>query len=390
MKNTNSGWVIFISGAGLLLFFLVMDNLAGMFGLLNHLLQVIRPLLIGFCLAYVINIPLRFLERKVFTETRIKHRKLQRILSMVCVLILAVFVLALILYMIVPQLIQALVELQETLPGVIDRLINWMNGIFERFSIDYIVKPLNEMDPETIINQVYHFLFNNDFDPLNTTLGLASSLIEILTTFFLSIIFALYLCFAKESLGATLQRIAQAVLGSERTKKANDLLELTDTTFRKFIVGQLTECFILGSIFFVGMTILGFPYASMISVLVGTFALVPIIGGITAMLIGVILVASINPELGFWFYIFNQTVQQIENDIIYPKVVGQSVGLPAVYVLMSVLIFGDLFGAFGMIVAVPSMSLIYTLVSRWVNRRLNNKEEEIWIESDEIQKEKTI
>mgnify|MGYP000884854179 CR=1 FL=1 len=370
--ETKTGLIqILISGAILILFYLLMDHLPVLFSGASKALDLIRPLLIGCCIAYLLNIPMTWIESHLGKRLGVR---LKRTLALIAVLVLLLGFVVLVSVMVIPQLIKAISTLQSSLPSVLDASITWINHVLVDLKIDYTLGHVESWNINALMTTVLAFLFGSGFNPVDLTVNIFQAILGFMTQFFLSLIFSIYILLMKEKLGKSFKRLAQALFGEHRFyHQAAALVHLIDATFKRYVIGTLTECFILGMIFFVGMTLFRFPYASMIAVLVGTFAVVPIVGGITAMLMGVVLVASIHPELGFWFYIFNQVVQQVENDLIYPKVVGSSVGLPALLVLLAVLIFGDLFGAVGMIVAVPVVSVGYQLLTRFVSSQLERK-----------------
>ena len=199
----------------------------------------------------------------------------------------------------------------------------------------------------------------------------------------LGIVFAIYLLAQKENLGRQTKKSIRAIFGEERAKKIVDFSSLTNSVFTKFVTGQLTEACIIGVLCFIGMLIFGMPYAGIISILVGFTALIPIFGAFIGTGIGAFLILLENPLKAIWFVIFIIVLQQLEGNLIYPRVVGKSVGLPGIWVLAAVTIGGGLFGVMGMLFSVPICSVLYVMFREYVNRKSKEYQQEY--EPKEIQ-----
>ena len=209
---------------------------------------------------------------------------------------------------------------------------------------------------------------------ISSSFNFIVSIFSGLFNFVMGLVFALYLLLEKEKLQFQLKKIVLAYLPKNKVNSIFEFGALTNETFSKFIGGQFIEACILGSLCFVGMTVFGFPYAAAISVLVGVTALIPFFGAFIGVCIGAILIFAIDPTKSFWFIVFFLILQQIEGNMIYPKVVGDSVGLPAIWVILAVTIGGSLFGIVGMMIGVPFVSVLYKTLRKNVYNILKNKE----------------
>lgn len=362
-----------IAGCGIILFYLFLSSFKVVEEKFFFFLGLIQPFIVGFAIAFLVNIPLSFIENKILTEKVIKSKGLRRMLSIVIVFVILILFLTLIVWLIVPNLIYAFSQLQNSLPTVVDNVVTWINQTLTSMGMSYQIPSISSLTLEDMLNSLRTFFFQNSSGLVETTISFLQAFLQVITSFFISLIFAIYMLIDKENMIRRVNRIFVAILSTKVYQDTVEFGSFVSSVFKRFFVGQFVECLLLGVLFFVGMSIFNFPYATMIAVMTGTFALVPYIGGYTSMAIGVVLIASVSPEQALWFYVFNQVIHEFSNDVIYPKIVGKSVGLPAILVVISVLAFGSLFGPLGMILAVPTCSIAYTMIGRWVNKRLEEK-----------------
>ncbi|MBR5472914.1 MAG: AI-2E family transporter, partial [Clostridia bacterium] len=211
---------------------------------------------------------------------------------------------------------------------------------------------------------------------LGTTVNVTTSIVSIVVDLVLGVVFAIYLLAQKEKLGNQIKRACLALFGKTRADRLVELAALTDNVFAKFVTGQLTEAIIIGILCFIGMTIFRMPYAGIISVLVGFTALVPMVGSFIGTGIGAVLILFEDPIKAVWFVLFIIILQQFEGNLIYPKVVGKSVGLPGIWVLVSVTVGGALFGIPGMLFSVPLCTVVYVVFKEYVNDKIKNPQSE--------------
>lgn len=334
-------------------------------------LALLKPLFYGIVIAFVLNVPMKLIEKNLIKYfPKLEGKGYLRLISILLSLILVIVIISTVIGLLAPQLYSTISQLLVSLPSYIDNIETMLNQIFEALKIDYKVSfdtilaiPLNE-----IINAVS--VYFNTY--ANVLIENAVSLTGFLGNLFLGFMLSFYLLSGKENIIKGLKNFTIAVFGDKGSVYLIKVAVLVNKIFEQFISGQLVEMVILASIFYIGLSLFNMPYALLISILTGISGIIPIIGAMMAMIFGSILIlGSKSLEWVIGFIALFQVLQQFENNFVYPKVVGESVGLPGIFVLLSIIIFGDLFGAVGMIIAVPSMAVIYALVSEFVLNRIN-------------------
>ena len=354
--------------------------------LIGKCLALLSPFLVGFGIAFVLDRPVQFFTR-IFNNL-IHREKLRRRLAhglgILTTYLLVVVVLVLAGVFIVPQLahsISTLMGYMGRLQELADWITNWL-GIdpIDISSVSVFLKELLD-NPAGVANQIFPYIY-----------GFTSSVISFAANGILSVVTSVYLLADKKRLLIRCRKISYTIFPYRRAKRIGERMHLIGDTFAKFIDGQFTEAVILGVLCFIGMLIFRFEYALLISVIIATFNMIPYIGAWLGSVPAIfILLMTDNPINALWFVIFLITLQQIESNLIYPKVVGESVGLPALWVLLSVVVFGGLFGFVGMLVAVPTMSVIYRLMREYTGKRLRKKVDDIEQEDpDEAKDLRTI
>ena len=227
------------------------------------------------------------------------------------------------------------------------------------------------------MDSAYNFIIRGDSGLFSTTWGITSSILGIFINIALGMVFSIYILFQKETLGKQMRKLLHAFLSKDTAESILEVGALANDVFSNFIKGQFFEALIIGILCFIGMNILSLPYTMAISALVGFTALIPLIGAFIGTGIGVFLIIMVSPVKAFWFVIFIIVLQQIESNLIYPRVVGTSVGLPEIWVLLAVTVGAASFGILGILVAVPISSVLYSLLRRAVDRRLSEKGKKI-------------
>lgn len=356
---------------------------------------LILPFLIGGILAFIINVPMRFLENKLF-ETPYRKRmkgsknaakahstppvwyRMKRPLSLVLSILLVVGIVFVGMFLIVPEIansIQMVVSSAKQFPEQLHRwsqqLIDWMPQVavwLEELQLNL------DIDWQQTLMNVVSFLQNGAGNVLNTTFNVAASIFSGIVTGFLAMIFSFYLLLNKEKLGSQFKQILYACIREDHADYLVRVGQMVNRTFSNFLSGQCIEAVILGSLFFVTMSIFRFPYALMISVLISFTALIPVFGAFIGCFVGAFLILLVDPLRAFWFVILFLLLQQFEGNIIYPKVVGNSVGLPAMWVLVAVTLGGSTMGVLGMLVYIPLFSVLYSLTRESVHHKLKQKE----------------
>lgn len=337
------------------------------------LIGILSPFLIGGVMAFVLNIPMRAFEEKLLGRWRGKAAgKMKRPVCLVLAIISLVLVIAVVVGTVVPQVVSTATEIGKKIPAFTERVMESLNQLEKDYPelTEQIEKlELTEINWDSIVDSVIDFLKNGAGDMLNSTVSVASGIISGIVNVVISFIFALYILAQKEKLGEQGRRLLSAYLPEAVGMKILEICSLLYKNFSSFITGQCLEAVILGTMFVVSMTLCRMPYALMVGVLIAFTALIPIVGAFIGCGVGAFLILIDNPMQAFWFVILFLVLQQIEGNLIYPKVVGNSVGLPAIWVLMAVSVGGSLFGITGMLFFIPLTSSCYALLRESVNDR---------------------
>lgn len=331
--------------------------------------NILKPFILGGMIAFVINIPMAFFETKVFDR---HFRKGRRGVSMVLSFLAVILAVTLVVVTVIPQLFGAIKVLTNKIPIFWSGLISQLEIIFaENPELMEILNSFEtiQIDWQKIINTVLEFLRNGMGSMLTSTFTVASSIISSTVNFFIALVFSIYILVQKEKLGSQFKRLLQAYTTPKIYQGTLKVCGLLHQNFSHFITGQCTEAVILGLMFVISMTIFRFDYAVMIGVLIAFTALIPIVGAFIGCFIGAFLMLVDDPVKALWFVILFIVLQQIEGNLIYPHVVGNSVGLPSIWVLAAVTVGGSLMGVFGMLVFIPLLSTVYMLLREDVNKR---------------------
>lgn len=369
MKDkTRKDIIIIISYIALVIFALV--NFSKIFTFLGKVISIFSPFLLGIILAFVLNVLNNFIEKKIFGKIKPSKiwNKIKRPLCITLSLILVFLTIFFVMNLLIPQLKNSASLFTDTLPAYKEDII----GILNKFDID-----------ESTVNKVGEYLDNfgkvitdyikgNSKDVITVTTEVATSVVNIISKGIITFVFAIYMIAQKETLSRQINKVMKAYLKPKTINKINTVGTLANKTFSNFVTGQCLEALIFGSLVFVGMLIFRFPYASTIGVLLGFTALIPIFGAFIGTAIGFILIMMVSPVKAILFVVFIIILQQIEGNLIYPRVVGKSIGLPGMWVLLSVTVGGSIGGILGMLIATPLCSLLYALFTKMVNDRLKS------------------
>lgn len=373
--------------AALLILGLIYSN--QVFQGIAFLIGIITPFLAGGAIAFVLNIPMKAFEDRVFARWKGKSaKKCKRPVCLVLSIVSVLLVITVVVGTVVPQVASTATEIGKKIPAFMDRLMEELDLLAKKYPelTDQINKlDLEEINWDSLLNGIFDFLKNGAGDMLNSTVSVASGIISGIVNGVIAFIFALYILAQKERLENQGQRIISAYLPEAAGKKILEICSLLYKNFSSFITGQCLEAVILGTMFVISMSIFRMPYALMIGVLIAFTALIPIVGAFIGCAVGAFLILIDNPLQALWFIILFLILQQIEGNLIYPKVVGNSVGLPAIWVLMAVSVGGSLFGISGMLLFIPLMSTCYTLLRESVNKR-NSRRKPLAVIAPEKQK----
>lgn len=362
LKDNTKQMLILVVIASIL--FLIISKLDFIIAILLKIIKVIFPFILGIVTAFILNIPMTKIEE--FLKKHISNKKAPiRVISIILSLLLLMVIIFLVLFLLLPEVIENIKMLISTLPNLINNIENYLINLLDKYpDIQTKLKGILETNSlEQNIPQILNYL-------VNTAITFISSLVSGIITGFTALVFSIYMLSQKEYLLKGIKKVLTAYLKPSIVKKITNIAKLSNETFSKFISGQCVEAVILGTIFFIVLSLFKFPYALIISVLTTITALIPIFGALIAMVIGAILIAIESPLQALLFIIIFQIIQQIEGNFIYPKVVGKSVGLSPIWTLLSISVGGSLFGIAGMLIALPLASILYALLKENVNKRL--------------------
>ena len=339
---------------------------------------VISPFVLGGVIAFIVNIPMRFFEEKIFEKAKIKKKKwaekLARPLSLVLALLLIIGIIATVVLIVIPELGNTLLNLGKTIQDFIPKAQKWAIQTFK--DNQEIAKWIADIDFKwnEILAQGLDFLKNGASSVLGSTFEAAMSIISGVASFFISFVFSCYVLVQKEKLGEQVRKLMRAFMPEDWNNIFLALGSVVNKSFTNFFTGQCLEAVILGLMFLITMAIFRLPYALLISVLIAFTALIPIFGAFIGCGIGALLIFMVSPMKALIFIIMFLVLQQIEGNFIYPHVVGNSVGLPSIWVLVAVSVGGSLMGLAGMLIFIPITAVVYTMLRGIVNRRLGIKE----------------
>lgn len=366
----------------LLILFTVMlyvglQNIDVVLGVLGTMIGLVFPFILGGGIAFVLNVPMSFLERNIFGRGRLKNSrraaKAARPVSLILALLLVILIIMIAGFVILPELGNTVMGLGKGIETGIRNLQIWIDSTFQNNSA--IVEWANslEIEPQKMVDSIMGVLQNGVNNILSSavtvTVGIANTAMNASIAF----VFACYILIQKEKLMVQAKKALFALLPEKTVQYLLHVCSLANNTFSRFVTGQCIEAVILGTMFFVAMTIFRFPYAMLVGVLIAFTALIPIFGAFIGCVISALLILLVSPMKALLFLILFLVLQQIEGNLIYPHVVGGSVGLPSVWVLVAVTVGGSLMGVAGMLIFIPLVSVIYALFREWMYKSLKKK-----------------
>ena len=356
---------------GLLRFDVVLDAV-------GFLLHILFPFLLGGAIAFVLSVPMNRIDQRLFGKAKegSKLDKASAPLSLVITLVLVLAVLSLVVIVVLPELGSTIAMLGKTLPEKVPALLKKIEALFANNPnlILYIEELESSLNWDEILNQMVTFFRIGANTMLDSTISVATGIVSGVGTFFIAFVFACYILLQQTFLRRQMTKLFFAYLKEKHAQEVLRICSLTYRTFSNFLTGQCMEAVILGLMFFITMTIFRFPFAVLVGVLIAFTALIPIFGAFIGCFVGAFLILTVDPKQALFFVIMFLILQQIEGNLIYPKVVGGSIGLPAIWVLAAVSLGGSLFGVVGMLVFIPIVSVLYTLLKENVNKRLDEKQ----------------
>ncbi len=373
MKFENIKKPIWIITYAIILYFIV-NHLGTFIGYINSGIKIFTPLIIGGVLAFIINLILRFIEKKLFNKIFSKKLdKVNNIRRPVCV-ILSYLVFAGIIFIIVKFISPKIQESLSTFTSRVPAYINSITAYFSQIAIDNNIaediwtKFLDNFG--AVVTNASQFLNSALPKIVDFTKTITSSVFDV----FIGLVFSAYMLLSKEKLLFTVKKIIYAHINKETADRIVGAFKHANKVFRSFVGGQITEAFILGILCYIGMIIFRMPYAPLISVIMGVSSLVPVIGPIVGTIPSALLILLESPVVALWFVVYIIVLQQVEGNIIYPRVVGSAIGLSGFWVLLAVTVGGGLFGVMGILLGVPLMAVLYTLYGGFVNKKIAEKD----------------
>lgn len=352
-------------------------NVEKVWGVIKILLNIIFPFILGGAIAFIINMPMRCIEKNIFRRGSEKYqkavKKIARPVSLVLSLVLILAVVVLVFFVVVPQLGDTVIRLSNDIRQFWPQVQEWAIRLFE--DNPEVVDWINsiEINWDKIVQGGIEFLKTGAGTILGSTYSVAKTIVSAATNFVIAFVFAVYIVLQKEKLSVQVSKIMYAFLPEKVVEKIQAVCLLTHKTFSNFLTGQCLEAVILGSMFFVVMVVFSFPYPLLVGVLIAFTALIPIFGAFIGCFVGTFLILMENPMQAIAFVAIFLILQQIEGNLIYPHVVGSSVGLPSIWVLVAVTLGASVMGIVGMLVFIPLLSVIYTLFRGYVYKRLKNR-----------------
>lgn len=346
-----------------------LNNYMIFFNIIKTISIVLTPFILGGAIAFILNIPMSKIEKILKNKLKLSSKGI-RTISIVLSLLLFVLVILFIALLLIPELIENIKMLIASIPQTVANVENFIVNLLDQSpDIQFQIKDMfsGSENITSIFSNVLNYAINSSVDFVKS---LVSGFVKIFT----SIIFSIYMLMQKETIISGAKKVLNAITSKENVNKVVEIAKLTNKTFSKFLTGQCLEACILGILMFIVLTIFRIPYALLISVLTSVTALIPVFGAWVAMIVGVILIMIVSPTQAIIFALIFLILQQIENNFIYPKVVGASVGLSPMWTLIAITVGGNLFGVLGMLIGLPLASVLYSIFKKSINDKLKEKE----------------
>ena len=360
-----SRWIIGIAFSCFVII-LALKNIPVIKDFISKATSIVMPLIIGLIFALIINVPMSFLEDHLWKKGTEKGAKIRRPLAFIMSLLFIIGIIVGVVWLVIPALVEAI-----TVIG--DGVMSYVNALSAMSKEEIAQLPVGRLllnvDWDKTLQTMQTFLKNQGSDIFNTAVGTVSSVVSGIYDFFIAAVFAVYILFNKEKLKEQTARLVKAWIPDNIADFTIHACRLLGKNFKNFVTGQSLEAVILGVLCIIGMLILKIPYAPMVGALVGVTAIIPVVGGFIGAFVGAFMILTVSPVKAVIFLIFILVLQQLEGNLIYPKVMGTSVNLPSMWILAAVTIGGGIAGAGGMLLAVPVASTLYVLVREATEKR---------------------
>lgn len=364
-KKNMKNMMLLISFAALMLW--VVFNYKVFIDLVNFIFKLLLPLIIGITVAFIINVPMKQIETKLFKVQKRKHKKCVRILSLIISILLIFGFVGLLIFLVVPEVIEAIINITKSITNGSNILSKFFDNISNMYpNVD---KYINKIDFSTLI----HKSVTSAGSMISFVVSMISSIISRLLIFFAGFIISIYILLDKENLSRQVKKILTAFFDEKVTNKVIRIIRISNITFTKFLTGQCLDALLIGFLFFVILSILNVPYAVILGILFSFTALIPYVGAFITLIVGTILIFVTSPVKAIWYIITFILIQQFDDNFTYPKIVGGSVGLPALWALLAVLVGGSIFGIVGMLISIPIASILYGVLKDYINQKIEKK-----------------
>ena len=371
-KENLRGLLLVICGG--IAFYSLLQNLPAVAMAVGWVLGILGPLLLGGAMAFILNVPMRAIERRLFPVRPGKQVKGRRPMALLITLLAVIGVLVLASSVIGPGIAEAVRSLAAQVPAAAERLWAQISRLEQYLPmLESLLADWNMEDWKNITQKAAQLLQSWGGGILSSGSMVIGGVVSGVSTFVIALIFAFYILLQKEKLGRQGRQVLYALLPERRADRTLEILRLSSRTFSSFLSGQCLEACILGTLFVVSMTIFRMPYALLVGVLISLTALIPIVGAFIGCGVGALLIAIADPWKALGFIVLFLVLQQVEGNLIYPHVVGSSVGLPSIWVLAAVTLGGSLMGILGMLVFIPLCSVLYALFRDYVKTRLSQR-----------------
>lgn len=346
--------------AGLILFIIYFRQVITV---IQNLWGVIFPLVLGLIIAYIVNMLMQFFEKHYLLSPHSKWaQKIKRPLCLLLSFALIILIIVMVINLILPQIIDTIGALSKVFPGYLDQINQWMHKHQDEWPSVAEWMRNNSLNWDKISSSITNYATQGLGDIVTSSVTLLSALASGIFNLIVAVVFSIYLLLGKERLLRQIKKIQLIFLGERNTEKWNTVLSIFHENFSRFITGQCTEALILGTLCILGMTLCRFPYASSIGIFIGVTSLIPIFGAYLGAVVGFLLIFPIDPTKALFFILFIIALQQIEGNLIYPKVMGNSIGLPGIWVFAAVILGAGLGGIVGMLFSVPVAATVYKLL----------------------------
>ncbi len=358
-------------GCILILIFWIVNHMGQLLALISIGAGIIMPFIVGACIAFILNVPMKEIEKHIFnSEKTKKFKKFRRVIAFFITFIAVIAIITLALFVIIPEVVNTGSQLMKQIPAATDELIAFLERTGQQYPVatDQITQWISNFKFD--INSLMDMGVTN---LLTSGIAAVTGVLSGFINFFIGIVFAIYILFEKDNLCRQIKKLIYRVFSKKRAERILFVSRLSNVTFSNFLRGQCLEAVILGSMFCIIMSIIGLPYAFLIGILIAFTALVPIVGAFVGCILGAFFIAIVNPMQALIFIILFLVLQQVEGNLIYPHVVGNSIGLPGIWVLVAVTVGGKLFGVLGMLIFIPICSVCYALLRTFVNEKEQSK-----------------